>query len=171
MKILRQEYERAKKHAELIFKKTSNFMAETNKITNTIERIKEAAQGLDPKYLEQSQNDLANSLVKITLETEKAQSDLNAARKIEVATSKKVQDIEIEFNKLESDTFDKVNETERTIANVSITIEHIIKSYDEMAIVSKELLRSAISTPDKNRIGEDEEEMHKVEQNQPYQEI
>ena len=73
MKMLRQEHERAKKHTEFISKKTSALIAETNKISNTIERIKEAAQGLDPKYLEQSQNDLADSLVKITLETEKTQ--------------------------------------------------------------------------------------------------
>jgi hypothetical protein len=169
MKDLRQEYERAKKHTELISKKTSGLMAETNNIVNTIERIKEAAQGLDPKYLEQSQKDLSDSLVKITLETEKAQSELNAAKKMEEITSKKVQDIEIDFNKLESHTFDKINETEKTIANVSITIEHIIKSYDEIAAVSKELLKSAIATPAKIELGK--EEIHKVEQSQPYQEF
>ena len=169
MKMLRQEYERAKKYTELISKKTSDLIAETNKIVNTIERIKEAAQGLDPKYLEQSQKDLADSLVKITLETEKAQSDHNAARKMEEITSKKVQDIEMDFNKLESYTIDKINETERTIANVSITIDHIIKSYDEMEVVSKELLKSATSTPAKIEL--EEEGMHETEQNQPYQEI
>ena len=169
MKTLHQEYERAKKHVEIISKKTSNLIAETNKITTAIERIKEAAQGLDPKYIERSQNDLADSLVKTTLEAEKAQSDLNATRKIEAIASKKVQDIETDFNKLESDTFDKVNETERTIANVSITIEHIIKSYDEMAVVSKELLKSAIATPTKIEFVE--EETQKIEQSQPYQEF
>ncbi|MDH3765052.1 MAG: hypothetical protein OER82_04500 [Nitrosopumilus sp.] len=169
MKMLRQEYERAKKHTELISKKTSDLIAETNKIVNTIERIKEAAQGLDTKYLEQSQKDLADSLVKITLETEKSQSDLNAARKMEEITSKKVRDIEMDFNKLESHTIDKINETERTIANVSITIEHIIKSYDEMAMVSKELLKSAISTPAKIEL--EEKGINEVEQNQSYQEI
>jgi hypothetical protein len=166
MKMLRQEHERTKKHTQLISKKTSDLMAETNKLVNTIERIKEAAQGLDPKYLRQSQNDLADSLVKMTLETEKAQSDLNAARKMEEITSKKVHDIETDFNKLESETFAKINETERMIANVSITIEHIIKSYDEMAIVSKELLKSATSTPIKM-----ESEHEEVGQNQPYQEL
>jgi len=169
MKMLQQEHERAKKHSELISKKTSDLIAETNKIENTIERIKEAAQGLDPKYIEQSQNNLADSLVKITLETEKAQSDLNAARKMEEITYKKVQDIEMDFNKLESHTINKTNETERTIANVSITIEHIIKSYDEMAIVSKELLKSATSTPVKIEL--EKEGINEVEQNQPYQEI
>ena len=169
MKMLQQEHERTKKHTELISKKTSSLMAETNKIVNTIERIKEAAQGLDPKYLEQSQNDLADSLVKRTLETEKAQSDLNAARKMEEITSKKVQDVEMDFNKLESHTIDKINETERTIANVSITIERIIRSYDEISIISKELLKSATSTPAKIEL--EEEGMHEVEQNQPYQEI
>ena len=166
MKRLQHEHERAKKHVETTSKKTSNLMVEINKITNTIERIKEATQDLDPKYLEQSQNNLADSLVKITVETEKAQSDLNAARKIEEIADKKMQDIEIDFNELELEAFDKVNETEITIANVSITIEHIIKSYGEMAIVSKELLESAISTPTKIELDKEE-----IEQSQPYEEF
>ena len=169
MKMLQQEHERAKKHSELISKKTSDLIAETNKIENTIERIKEAAQGLDPKYIEQSQNNLADSLVKITLETERAQSELDAARKMEAIASKKVRDIEIDFNKLESQTIDKTNETERTISNVTRTIEHIIKSYDEMAIVSKELLKSAISTPEKVEF--EEEQIQGVDQPQSYQEF
>ena len=170
VKGLQQEYERVKRHTVLISKKTSNLIVETSKITNAIDRIKESTQGLDPKYLERSQNDLANLLVKITLETEKAQSDLNAARKIEAVIAKKVQDSEIDFNKLESHTFYQINETTSMIDNVSITIEHIMKSYDEISVVSKELLKSAISIPVKIELDE-EEKTHIVEQNQPYQTV
>ena len=145
MKKLRGELEIARKCVESATKKTSNLESEANKIRNAIEMIKNATQNLDPQYLEQSQNELTNSLVKITVESEKAQSDLNAAKKIEGITSKKLYEVETEVDKLEAHTLDKIRETERMIVNVSTTIEHIIKSYDEIAVVSKDLLKSATS--------------------------
>ena len=167
LKKLQQEYERTQKHVELSSIKTLDVHTEANKIRNVIERIKEAAYGLDPKYLEQSQNDLADSLVKITLEVEKAQSDLDVARKMDAIISKKLQNAEIDFNKLDTYTFDKISETERIISNVSITIEHIIKSYDELTVVSKDLLKSALLI----KTEFEEESRNEFEQNQPHQEL
>ena len=89
---------------------------------------------------------------------------------MEAAISKKVQDSEIDFNNLESHTFYQINETTNMIDNVSITIERIMKSYNEMSVVSKELLKSATSTPAKIELGE-EEKANIVEENQPYQGI
>jgi chromosome segregation ATPase len=159
MKKLQQELERTGKRIESVAKKTLDLEIETSKIKNAIERIEEVAQDLGPKYLEQSQNELMDSLVKATLEAEKAQSDLNAAKKMQVITSKKARDIEIDFSKSEAYTLDKISETERIIANVSSTIEHIIRIHDEITLASKDLLKSAISTT------------IEFEQNQPYQEV
>jgi len=167
MKKLQQELERTGKRIESVAKKTLDLEIETSKIKNAIERIEELAQDLGPKYLEQSQNELMDSLVKATLEAEKAQSDLNAAKKMQVITSKKAHDIEIDFNKSEAYTLDKISETERIIANVSSTIEHIIRVYDEITLASKDLLKSAIST----KIEFEEENNYEFEQNQPNQEV
>jgi hypothetical protein len=167
LKKLQQEYERTQKHVELSSIKALDVHTEANKIINVMEKINEAAYGLDPKYLEQSQNDLADSLVKITLEVEKAQSDLDVARKMDAIVSKKLQDAEIDFNKLDTYTFDKISETERIISNVSITIEHIIKSYDEVTVVSKDLLKSALLI----KTEFEEESRNESEQNQPHREL
>jgi len=165
MKKLQQELERIKKRELTVAKKTSNLVIETNKIKDVIERIKEATQDLDPKYLEQSQKELSDSLIRITLETEKAQSELNAIRKMEEITSKKLLTVENDFTKSEDDTFSKVRETERIISNVSATIKHIIRSYDEITNVSKDLLKSATS-PETEFSSKNN---YEFEQNQPEQ--
>lgn len=165
MKKLQQELERIKKRELTVAKKTSNLVIETNKIKDVIERIKEATQDLDPKYLEQSQKELSDSLIRITLETEKAQSELNAIRKMEEITSKKLLTVENDFTKSEADTFSKVRETERIISNVSATIKHIIRSYDEITNVSKDLLKSATS-PETEFSNKNN---YEFEQNQPEQ--
>ena len=145
MKELQQELERTKKRELAVAKKTSNLVIEVNKIKDVIERIKEATQGLDPKYLEQSQKELSDSLIRITLETEKAQGELNAIRKMEEITSKKLVTVENDFTKSEADAFSKIRETERIVSNVSATIEHIIRTYDEITNVSRDLLKSSTS--------------------------
>ncbi|NNL59518.1 MAG: hypothetical protein HKP31_08690 [Nitrosopumilus sp.] len=165
MKKLQQELEHIKKREVPIAKKTSDLVIEINKIKDAIEKIKEATQDLDPKYFEQSQKELSDSLIRITLETEKAQSELNAIRKMEEMTSKKLLVVENDFIKIESDTFSKVRATERIISNVSATIKHIIKSYDEITNVSKDLLKSATS-PDTEFSGNNN---YEFEQNQPEQ--
>jgi len=165
MKKLQQELERLKKRELTVAKKTSNLVIEVNKIKDVIERIREATQDLDPKYLEQSQKELSDSLIRITLETEKAQSELNAIRNMEEITSKKLLAAENDFTKSEADTFTKIKETERIISNVSATIKHIIRSYDEITNVSKDLLKSATS-PDTEFSSKNN---YEFEQNQPEQ--
>lgn len=167
MKKLQQELEHTRKRIEPIAKKTLDLEMESSRIKNAIKKIEEVVQDLGPKYLEQSQNDLMDSLAKAMLETEKAQSDLNAIKKIEVIVSKKVDDIEMDFSKLEAYTLDKISETEGIIANVSITIEHIIRSYDEITNVSKDLLKSAIA----KKTEFEEKSNYEFEQNQPYQKV
>ena len=54
-------------------------------------------------------------------------------------------------------------------AMVVKVLESSVDTSDEMAVVSKELLKSATFTPAKIEL--EEEGMHEVEQNQPYQEI
>ena len=165
MKELQQELERTKKRELAVAKKTSNLVIEVNKIKDVIERIKEATQGLDPKYLEQSQKELADSLIRITLETEKAQGELNAIRKMEEITSKKLVTAENDFTKLEADAFSKIRETERIVSNVSATIEHIIRTYDEITNVSKDLLKSS-TLPETEFNSKNN---YEFEQNQPEQ--
>lgn len=143
---LQQELKRVQNQVELNTKKALNAETETAKIKTAIDKIKYATEDVDAKYTEQSQSELMNALVKLTLETEKAQSDLNAIKKMETIIIKKLQEAELDYNKTEAYTTDKINETERSIANVATTIEHIIKSYDEITVVSKDLLKSAIST-------------------------
>lgn len=163
---LQQELTHARKHVESSAKRVSNFETEMNKIKMSVEKIKEATQDLDSKYFEQAKNELMSSLVKITSQFEKAQSDLNAAREMETITSNKLRDMQIDFDKLESQTIEKTREIERITANVSTTIEHIIKSYEDMTDVSKDLLKSAVIT----KIGV-EENKHESNQYQSHQEI
>jgi hypothetical protein len=73
----------------------------------------------------------------------------------------------MDFNKLETYAVDRINETEMMITNVSTTIEQVIKSYNEITTVAKELLKSAVAT----KIELKEENNYKIEQNQPYQEF
>ena len=167
MEKLQDKLENVRKHVGTDVKKLSDLEIEINKIKTALEKIKEAGQNLDPKYLEQSQNDLINTLVKVTSEAEKTQSDLNAIKKIEEITSKKLQSIQMDFNKLETYTIDRINETEMMITNVSTTIEQVIKSYNEITTVAKELLKSAVAT----KIELKEKNNYKMEQNQPYQEF
>lgn len=167
MEKLQDKLENVRKHVGSDVEKLSDLEIEINKIKTALEKIKEAGQNLDPKYLEQSQNDLINGLVKVTSEAEKTQSDLNAIKKIEEITSKKLQSIQMDFNKLETYTIDRINETEMMITNVSTTIEHVIKSYNEITTVAKELLKSAVAT----KIELKEKNNHKMEQNQPHQEF
>ena len=145
IKGLQEEHARMKKQIETLADKVANLELETNQMQMAIETIRNAGQNINTKYLEQSQNDLKESLVKITIQLEKTQSEFNAAKKLESITSKKLYDAESDFNKSESNTIDEINYTERMIVNVSTTIDHIVKSYNEIGIVSKDLLKSAIS--------------------------
>ena len=146
MKKLQQELEHTRKRIETSAQKTLDLETEANKITSAMEKIKEASQEIDQKYLEQSQNDLMNLFVKVTSDAEKAKSDLNATRRMESVISKKVQEVESDYSKLENEALNETREAEVIISNVSNTIQHIIRSYDEITDASKDLLKSAIST-------------------------
>jgi len=146
MKKLQQELEHIRNHIELSAKKTSDLEIKANKVKSAMEKIKDASQEIDQKYLEQSQNELMNLFVKLTSDIEKAQSDLNATKRIEDIVFKKVQEIEISYNELEREILNETKEVEEITANVSNTIEHIIRSYDEIISATKDLLKSAIST-------------------------
>ena len=146
MEKLEEKLEETKKQVELDNRKVSELKIEANKISIAIEKIKEIGQNLDQKYLEQSQNDLVGNHVKITSEAEKAQSNLNVTKKIEEITLKKLEDVKNDFNRLKIYTLNKINETEKITSNVSIATQDIIKSYDEITVVSKELFRSATNT-------------------------
>jgi len=162
---LEDKLENTKKHIESDTRKVSELQIEINKIRIAIEKIKEVERNLGQGYLEQSQNNLVNALVKITSDAEKAQSDLNVAKKVEEITFKKIGGIENDFNKLKLYTMNKISETEKMITNVSIATEHITKSYDEITTVSKELLKSAISTT----IGlEEDPEIEQKQQRQDF---
>lgn len=166
MKKLQHELEHTRKHVEVSAKKTFDLETEANKITAAMEKIKEASQEIDRKYLEQSQNELMNLFVKVASDAEKAQSDLNATKRIESLMSKKVQEIEMDYNKLEGETFNETREVEVFMSNVSDTIQHIIRSYDEIIYASKDLLKSAISMNTKFV-----DQNHAREQNQQYDEV
>ena len=143
---LQNKLEKTRKRVESDTKKTSDLKIEVNKIRTAIEKIKEVGQNLDQKYLEQSQSDLTDALVKVTSEAEKAQSNLNVAKKIEGITLKKLEDVETDFNESKLYALNKISETETMLTNVSIATEQIVKSYDEITTVSKELLKSATNT-------------------------
>lgn len=150
MKKLQQELEHTRKRIETYTKKSLDLETKANKIKYAMEKIREASQEIDQKYLEQSQNELANLFVKATSDTEKAQSDLNATKRMEDIISKKVQEIEMDYSKLESKTLNETREVEVIISNVSNTIQHIIRSYDEITDAAKDLLESAIATNTKS---------------------
>ena len=143
MERLQIKLEDIKKQAELDNQRVLELKIEINKINIAIEKIKEIEQGLDQKYLEQSQNDLIDSLVKIVSNAEKAQSNLNVTKKIEEITFKKLEDVKMEFNKLKIYTLNKISETEKSIADVSTITQQVVRSYDEVANISKELFKSA----------------------------
>ena len=154
MERLKEKLEDVRKQVELDNQRVSELNIEINKISIAIEKIKEIGQNLDQKYLEQSQNDLVDSLVKMTSKSEKAQSNLNVAKKIEEITFKKLETVEKNFNRLKTHTSNKISETEKMISNVSTATQRIIKSYDEITTVSKELFRSATSAPTGLKEGE-----------------
>ena len=162
IKKLEQELEHTRKRIELSTKKALNLETEVNKITSAMQKIKEASQEIDQKYLEQSQNELMNIFVKVTSDAEKAQSDLNATKKMESTIFKKLQEIEIDYDKLEIETLNKTREVEVIMSNVSTTIQHIMRTYDEIVDASKDLLKSAISSNVKS------EEQHISEENQTH---
>jgi|GEM_PF-3187279 len=163
---LQQELEHTRKRIESSAKKTFDLETKANKITSAMEKIKEASREIDQKYLEQSQNELMNLFVKVTSDAEKARSDLHATKRMEEETSKKLQEIEMEYSKLESQTINETREVETIMSNISITIQHIIRTYDEIIDASKTLLKSAISNNKK-----DEEKNDLNEQNQHHNEV
>ena len=146
MERLQVKLEDTKKQAESDNQKVSELKIEINKINIAIEKIKEIGKDLDQRYLEQSQNDLIDSLVNVTSNAEKAQSNLNVTKKIEEITFKKLEDVEKDFNRLKIRTLNKISETEKIISDVSTATQQIIKSYDEITNISKELFKSATST-------------------------
>ena len=153
MERLQVKLEDTKKQAELDNQKVSELKIEINKINIAIEKIKEIGKDLDQRYLEQSQNELIDSLVNVTSKAEKAQSNLNVTKKIEEITSKKLEDVEKDFNILKIRTLNKMSETEKIISDVSTATQHVIKSYDEITNISKELFKSATSTSTKLKEG------------------
>jgi len=166
MKKLQQELEHTRKRIESSVKKTLDLETKANKIKHAMEKIKEASQGIEQKYLEQSQNELMNLFVKVTSDVEKAQSDLNATKRMEDIISKKIQEIEIDYSKLENKILNETREVEVITSNVSNTIQHIIRSHNEITDAAKDLLKSAIAT---NVISE--EQNHTNEQNQQPNEV
>ena len=160
MQEVQVKLENAREIAKSEAKKVLDLEVEVNNIKGAIQKIKEVGTGLDPKYLEQSQSDLTDALVKITSKAEKTQSDFTAAKKIETMISEKLDNIENDYNKLEEYTENKTRETKTIISNITATIEQIIKSHDEMTAISKNLLKSTTST--KNEV--DERNHNKLEQ-------
>jgi methyl-accepting chemotaxis protein len=146
MEKLQVKLEDIRKQTESDNQKVSELKIEINKINIAIEKIKEISQDIDQRYLEQSQNDLIDSLVRITSDAEKAQSNLNVTKKIEEITMRKLETTEKDFNRLKIHTLNKISETEKVTSNVSTATQNVIKSYDEIASISKELFRSATST-------------------------
>ena len=142
-KQLQHEIERAKMQVDYATKKTLDSESEANKIKLAIEKIQDATHELDSKYFKKYQEELTNMQVKLTTESQKAQSDLNAAREIEAIAVKKFQDTENEIRLAELETIDRTNEANRITTNVSMTVEHIIKSYKDIMEVSKDLLKTA----------------------------
>ena len=65
---------------------------------------------------------------------------------------------------------DKIHETEMTISNVTSTIEHIMKTYDQVTAVSKDLLKMAISTRTKFTEQENDETYQDSSQQQRIEE-
>ena len=57
MEELQEKLESVRKHVGSEVKKLSDLEIEINKIKTALEKIKEAGQNLNPKYLEQSQNE------------------------------------------------------------------------------------------------------------------
>lgn len=165
MRKLEQELEHTRKHIESSTKKALNLETEVNKITLAMEKIKEASQEIDQKYLEQSQTELMSLFVKVTSDAEKAQSDLNATKKTESIILQKLQQIEIDYDKLEIETLNETREVEAIMSNLSTTVQHIMRTYDEIVDASKDLLKSAISP---NMASE---EQHVSEQNQVHNAI
>ena len=162
-----KELENIQKNVEKATKKNSDLQIETIKIESAIDKIKEASNDLDRKYLEKSQRDLTDTLVKVTLESEKAQSELKAVEKLESITNRKLQEFENEYSRLESITNEKINETERTVSNVTTTIEHIVNTHDQMTKVSKDLLKSATST----KVPFTQQVNYEIQQNSSRQEL
>ena len=165
MKKLQEEFGRIKRQVETTAKKASDLQVEINQIKTAADTIKNATQNIDEKYLEQSQNDLADLLVKTTAEFEKAESELNAAKKMESIISRKLYDTESEYAKAEENTLNEVEETERMISNVTTTIEHIMTSYNEIGVVSKDLLKEATNTK------ESQEQTYQTKENHTQQEL
>ena len=162
---LQQELEHTRRRIESSAKKTLNLETKANKITSAIEKVKEASEEIEQKYLEHSQNELMNLFVKVTADVEKAQSDLNATKRMESIISKKLQESEIDYSKLESEMLNETSEVEVIISNVSNTIQHIVRSYNEITDASKDLLKTAISSNAKS------EEQHSTEKNQSDNEV
>ena len=90
---------------------------------------------------------LVNSLFRIMSNAEKAESNLNATKKIEEITLKKLEGVENDFNTLKLHTLNKINETEKSIRDVSTITQQVIRSYDEVANISKEMFNSATNAP------------------------
>lgn len=146
VKKARSELEHSKANVVLASRKALEIETETNKVKRAIEKIKESTLELDQKYFEKAQSDLMTTLIRLISETEKAQSSLKAARELETLTATKLYDVENELSKFEIQTDEKINESERIVSNVSMTISHIVRSYDEVTNVAIDLLKSSTST-------------------------
>ena len=77
-------------------------------------------------------------------------------------TVTKFQDAQIDLNQSESQVSDKENEANRIISNVSMTISHIVKSYDEVTNAAIDLLKSSTTY---------EQDLHEYEQHNVRQEV
>jgi chromosome segregation ATPase len=146
VKKIQQELEHTRANITLITKKILEIEKETDKIKKALEKIKESTQDLDPKYFERIKNDLMVSLVKLVSETEKSQSDLRAAKEMELIVASKFQTTKTDFDQSESYANDKTSDADRIISNVSMTISHIVKSHDEVTNAAIDLLKSATTT-------------------------
>ena len=119
---------------------------ELNALKNAIEGIKEITSDLDPLDAERAVGSLKGTLIKKQSDLEKLRGGLNSSKKLRDLATKRLIETRNSLIETEKHYSGQISSAEVLAENVEESISHIVKTYNDVVSIAKELLIENLDT-------------------------
>lgn len=124
--------------------KHEGIIAETerdlNNIKTAIDGIKEITSALDPLDAEKASGSLKGALMKKHTDAEKIRAELNSSGKLKDIVTRRLVEIEKSLEDTKRHYAERMADADTLVDNVEKSISQIVKTYNDIITVAKELL-------------------------------
>ena len=128
---------------EMMITETEN---ELNRLTNAIEGIKQITFELDPLDAERAVSSLKGTMIKKQSDVEKLRGQLSSSKKLKELATKRLAETENSLAETKKHYSEKISTAEVLAENVEEAILHIVKTYNDVMNVAKDLLMENLDT-------------------------